>query len=111
MGGKIQGFLGAVLLTTTVAYFTSQEFKQNQEFISKTLRDTERIINQEPQDRGQTPRSLEFQYRPSIRQTVADLWDDSVLSSVQWIYGVDVEKSIGRVVSALQEGVEKITKQ
>lgn len=110
MGGKIQGFLGAILFTTSVAYFTSKEFKQNQEYISKTLKETRQIIDQEPQEKLQTPRSLEFKHRPSIRETVADLWDDSVLTGVKWIYSLDVERSINSAAEALQESIAKLSK-
>lgn len=109
MGGKIQGFLGAVLLVTSVAYFKSKDFKDNQEYISKTLRDTQRIIDQEPQEKKDTPRAVEFKYRPSIRQTVADIWDDSVLSGVKWVYTVDVEHSLSRAIEGVQDLATKLT--
>lgn len=99
-----------MLLTTSVAYYTSQEFKRNQEFVSKTLRDTEAIIQNHGKEPQPVPRSVEFQYRPSIRQTVADLWNDQILTAVKSIYSFDIEKITSGVTKSIQDSANNTTK-
>ncbi|ODQ56663.1 hypothetical protein WICANDRAFT_65862 [Wickerhamomyces anomalus NRRL Y-366-8] len=110
MGNRIHGFLAGVLLTTSVAYYTSQEFKRSQEFVSKTLRDTESIIQNHGKEPQPVPRSVEFQYRPSIKQTVADLWNEQILSTVRSIYSFDVERFTSSITKSVQDGVNSISK-
>lgn len=99
-----------VLLTTSIAYYTSQEFKRSQEFVSKTLKDTEAIIQNRGKEPQPVPRSVEFQYRPSIKQTVADLWNDQILSGVKSIYTFDAEKYLAPVSKSIQDGINNISK-
>lgn len=99
-----------MLLTTSVAYYTSQEFKRSQEFVSKTLRDTEAIIQNHGKEPQPVPRSVEFQYRPSIRQTIADLWNDQILTAVKSIYSFDIEKITSGVTKSIQDSANNTTK-
>jgi altered-inheritance-of-mitochondria protein 5 len=104
MGGRIHGFLGGVLLVTSAAYYTSAQFRNNQQFVSRTLKDAEDIINGLELEKDQqsaaaaVPRVLHFTHRP-VRETVADLWDDSVLTAVRGIYALDLEKTGASIAS------------
>jgi altered-inheritance-of-mitochondria protein 5 len=101
--GKVHGFLGALLVTTTVTYFTSKEFKDNQEHISRTIKRTQDIIDGLEHSTGSSPREMVFTHRPSMRETIADLWDDSVLSGIQWVYAIDTEKSISSLLQKISD--------
>ncbi|CDR43778.1 CYFA0S12e04236g1_1 [Cyberlindnera fabianii] len=107
MGGRIHGFLGGVLLTSCIAYYTSQEFKRNQEFVSKTIRETEAIIDNHGKPKVDVPRAIEFQHRPSIKQTIADIWDDQILKVVHWTYSLNIEKGTADIVEYLESAINK----
>ncbi|CCH43506.1 putative secreted protein [Wickerhamomyces ciferrii] len=106
MGNRIHGFLAGVLLTTSIAYYTSQEFKKSQQYVSKALRDTEAIIQNHGKEPLPIPRSVEYQYRPSIKQTIADLWNEQILSSVRSIYSINVDKIGSDLVSRVEKGID-----
>lgn len=108
MGGRIHGFLGGVLLTTSLAYYTSQEFKRNQEFVSKTIREAEAIIDEHDKPQKPVPRSIEFQHRPSMKQTIADIWDEQILKGVHWVYSINVEKNIAAAVESVESAINKV---
>lgn len=97
MGGKLHGFLGGVLLTTAAVYYSSAQFKNSNGFVSRTLKDTENIINGVEPELKPIPRQLNFTHRP-ISETIADIWDDSVLASAKTLYSVDLEKTSTQIL-------------
>ncbi|KAH3667100.1 hypothetical protein WICMUC_005447 [Wickerhamomyces mucosus] len=119
MAGRTLGFLGGVLLATSAAYYTSEEFKKSSQFVSRTLQQTQDYLDYNPLKKKQIeqqeqnkpiPRSLEFEYRPSIKQTIADLWDEQVLNLAKSIYSIDIEKSTNNAVESIQSFVNNISK-
>ncbi|KAH3681555.1 hypothetical protein WICPIJ_007486 [Wickerhamomyces pijperi] len=115
MAGKIHGLLGGVLLATSLIYYNSEDFKKSNSFVSTTLKQTEELIHNnnkqiEHQSLGNGPRSLEFQYRPSMKQTIADLWDEQVLDFARSVYAFDATKTASCLVNKLQNLINDVSK-
>lgn len=113
MAGKIHGLLGGVLLATSVVYYNSEDFKKSNTFVSTTLQQTEDLINNKETDDDKvkvSPRSLEFQYRPSMKQTIADLWDEQVLCFARSVYEFDASKTTSCLVNKLQGLIDDVSK-
>ncbi|KAI5957127.1 hypothetical protein KGF54_000055 [Candida jiufengensis] len=95
MVGRIHGFLGGVLLTSTVVYYTGQMFEKNSKFISQHLKQSNNIIqnkiltdsfykNQEIPNNQIT--TLE---RPNFKETCKDIWNDEIIKMVNWVYSIN----------------------
>lgn len=110
---RIQALLGGVLAATAAIYYNSDDFRHSSDFVAKTVRETEQLIdNQLPAslEPKQAPRSLEFTYRPSIRETIADLWDEQVLKLASAAYSLDFTKESSQLIQALQNKIGELSK-
>ncbi|RCK62992.1 hypothetical protein Cantr_10235 [Candida viswanathii] len=122
--GRIHGFLGGVLLTSTLTYYTSQYINKNQQFISHHLRQSESIINDRilsDKDaelrRGYVPDShVNYRSRVSFAETCKDIWNEEIITMVNWVYGInwyrmglDLDKKILQLTGKLTENVVQNT--
>ncbi|KAG5418378.1 hypothetical protein I9W82_003906 [Candida metapsilosis] len=95
MGGRIHGFLGGVLLTSALTYYTGQSFHQNQQFISHQLQQSNSIINNriltdsEYRNRGIPNNHITLKQRVSFSETCKDVWNEEIIKMVNWIYGIN----------------------
>ncbi|KAG7664584.1 uncharacterized protein J8A68_001879 [[Candida] subhashii] len=117
MGGRIHGFLGGVLLTSAITYYTSQYIQKNQQFISHQLRTSENIINNRILSDKDLQKPLEpisshitTTGRVSFGETCKDIWNDEIITMVNWIYsinwyqwGVELDKSVVKAVDSLKK--------
>ncbi|CCE83810.1 Piso0_004399 [Millerozyma farinosa CBS 7064] len=96
MGGRIHGFLGGVLLTSALTYYTGEYIKKNKEFVSQQLKASNNIINEnilsdassrklpEPEDK-----SIQYTSRAGVLETSKDIWNNEIISAVNWLYSID----------------------
>lgn len=96
MGGRIHGFLGGVLLTSALNYYTGEYFRNNLQFISTHLKSSDNIINNRIlSDRDITKEVIPIsnQHNSVIRlnslETRKDIWNDEIIKMVNWIYGIN----------------------
>ncbi|KAL7271781.1 hypothetical protein RUND412_005432 [Rhizina undulata] len=107
---KISGFLGGVVLTTSIYYLTSHEMQKNAKYNSEVLRESRRRAESlllPPQ----TPKNPEpFVGRPSLVETLKDAWNLEIEGMAHWMQGVDmvkaresVEETVGNVIDKIQK--------
>ncbi|KAK6453813.1 uncharacterized protein RJT20DRAFT_63529 [Scheffersomyces xylosifermentans] len=96
MGGRIHGFLGGVLLTSAFAYYTGEYIKKNEQFVSNQLRTTNHIINNRILTdtdllKEAVPKSshITVTQRPSFGETCKDIWNDEIITMVNWVYSIN----------------------
>lgn len=96
MGGRIHGFLGGVLLTSALTYYTGEYLFKNQQFVSSQLRKSDYIINNrilsdKDYNREVIPVSKQVNLvtRLSSLETSKDIWNDEIIKMVNWIYGIN----------------------
>ncbi|EMG50175.1 hypothetical protein SBY92_003680 [Candida maltosa Xu316] len=122
MGGRIHGFLGGVLLTTTLTYYTSEYISKNQQFISQQLRQSDYIINNrilsdadEKLRKNYVPNShISYSARAGFAETCKDIWNDEIITMVNWIYslnwykmGVDIDAKVNQLTDKFADSVIK----
>ncbi|ODQ83052.1 hypothetical protein BABINDRAFT_57276 [Babjeviella inositovora NRRL Y-12698] len=107
MGGRIHGFLGGVLLTASITYYNGYQFKQTQKLISQSLRESKTLIDERNKPVESASKSLEFSYRPSVWETVADIWNDEVIRGVNWVYSVNWAKLTTDVEDKISNAINK----
>lgn len=118
--GRIHGFLGGVLLTSTFTYYTQQYINKNQQFISQHLRQSDYIINNRilsDKDaelrKNYIPDShVNYQSRVSFAETCKDIWNEEIITMVNWLYsinwyklGLDIDSKVGELTTKLSESV------
>ncbi|KAI5952091.1 hypothetical protein KGF57_004220 [Candida theae] len=95
MGGRIHGFLGGVLLTSTLTYYTGQLFHRNQEFISQHLQASNHIINNriltdsELRNTVIPNNHIVRNERANFAETCKDIWNEEIIKMVNWVYGIN----------------------
>lgn len=95
MGGRIHGFLGGVLLTSVVTYYTGEFVRSNKLFVSAQLQASRDIIDHQivahKHIRDDTPVDKLYSEvrRVSVLETCKDLWNDEVIRAVNWVYSID----------------------
>ncbi|CCG24872.1 hypothetical protein CORT_0G01890 [Candida orthopsilosis Co 90-125] len=95
MGGRIHGFLGGVLLTSALTYYTGQMFHRNQQFISQHLQQSNNIINNriltdsEYRNTAIPDNHIVIEERPDFVETCKDIWNEEIIKMVNWIYGIN----------------------
>lgn len=96
MGGRIHGFLGGVLFTSAVTYYTSQYIEHHQQFISSHLRTCNSTITRGILNRNDSPLVVDpvsshtiMRGRVGLGETCKDIWNDEIITMVNWIYSID----------------------
>lgn len=96
MGGRIHGFLGGVLLTSALTYYTGEYFRKNLKFVSTHLKASDNIINNRILTDRDTTREvipISNQHKSITRlntvETCKDIWNDEIIQIVNWIYGIN----------------------
>lgn len=94
MGGRIHGFLGGVLLTASLTYYTGQYIEKSNRFVSGQLQHanavvTDRILS----NRGiakpiAVDNNIDLSTRP-FSETAKDIWNDEIITMVNWVYGIN----------------------
>jgi altered-inheritance-of-mitochondria protein 5 len=92
--GRIHGFLGGVLLTSTITYYTGEYFRSNQKFISTHLQTSDHIIRSKilsPNQAEPIPTTSHSSTisRVGIVETSKDIWNDEIIKMVNWVYGIN----------------------
>lgn len=92
---RINGFLGGVLLASSLTYYTGQYFKKNQTFISTSLQQSKNIID----NRILTDRDLNKEIIPvnnnidlkhrTFQETYKDIWNEEIVTMVNWVYSIN----------------------
>lgn len=114
MGGRIHGFLGGVLLTSALTYYTGEYFNKNQQFISHHLKSSNDIINNKVlSDRGNdilTPidKSVNYTRRQGIVETSKDIWNDEIIKMVNWIYSINWYQNLLKADEKYNNLTEKV---
>lgn len=119
MGGRIHGFLGGVLLTSALTYYTGEYFRKNQQFVSSHLRTSDNIIN----NRILSDKDIAREAVPISKQensvrrlnsveTCKDIWNDEIITMVNWIYrinwyewGVKADKKLNELTDKVASSV------
>ncbi|ODV80248.1 uncharacterized protein CANTADRAFT_5904 [Suhomyces tanzawaensis NRRL Y-17324] len=96
MGGRIHGFLGGVLLTSALTYYTGEYFKKNQQFISHQLRVSDNTINNRilsdhdlKKELIPIDKRIGATTRVNFSETCKDIWNDEIIKMVNWVYGIN----------------------
>ncbi|KAI5958450.1 uncharacterized protein KGF55_005793 [Candida pseudojiufengensis] len=95
MGGRIHGFLGGVLLTSALTYYTGQLFVNNAKFISQHLKQSNSIIQNKIltdtyYKNLEIPNNQITTYeRPNFQETCKDIWNEEIIKMVNWIYSIN----------------------
>ncbi|CAD1812688.1 hypothetical protein FOB58_005746 [Candida parapsilosis] len=114
MGGRIHGFLGGVLLTSALTYYTAQTFHHNQQFISQHLQQSNNIINNriltdsEYRNTALPNNHITLKQRVSFGETCKDIWNDEIIKMVNWIYGINWYKLGVKLDSEANKLTDKI---
>ncbi|CAK9437490.1 uncharacterized protein LODBEIA_P18680 [Lodderomyces beijingensis] len=117
MGGRIHGFLAGVLLTSASTYYLGYTFRQNSEFVSKQLQQSNHIINNRiltDSDYRQTAipnNHITATLRPSWTETCKDIWNDEIITMVNWIYSINWYKLGIKVDEEASKLTDKIVEQ
>ncbi|KAH8152982.1 uncharacterized protein LAJ45_03209 [Morchella importuna] len=91
--GRILGFLGGTILTSSIAYLSLEHFRQHRTYISQSLRSS-RKLSDSLLAPAQVPRLPEPRIeRPSLVETLKDAWNWEVESMVRWVQGWDLIKA------------------
>lgn len=117
MGGRIHGFLGGVLLTASLTYYTGQYIEQNGKFVSKQLRHADFVVQERIlSDRGVLrPQAVDAGVSLHTRafgETAKDIWNDEIIKMVNWVYsinwyswGVAADRQLADLTSKVAEAV------
>lgn len=96
MGGRIHGFLGGVLLTSALTYYTGEYFQKNLKFISHQLKASDNIINNRILSNTDLIKEglpvsshSHATTRVSFAETAKDIWNDEIIKTVNWVYGIN----------------------
>lgn len=96
MGGRIHGFLGGVLLTSALTYYTGEYFQKSLQFVSLQLRSANntinnRILTNNDQALEAVPKSNQIHsvQRINVAETAKDIWNDEIVKMVNWVYGIN----------------------
>ncbi len=81
-------FSGA-LVTSSLAYFTAQDFHKNSKFVSRRLQESKYTLDNIHNARIYPPLKIEYESRISITETAKDLWDAEIIKGVNWFYNID----------------------
>lgn len=89
MGGRINGFLGGVLLTGTITYLTTLEFHAKQLAVSNALKESNDTIYYH--GRPVEPKSNIISYKTrTLKESVKDIWNYEIINGVNWLYSFDL---------------------
>ncbi|ODV96150.1 hypothetical protein PACTADRAFT_49551 [Pachysolen tannophilus NRRL Y-2460] len=86
--GRIQGFLGGVLLTSTLTYLTALEINSNKTAVSNALRNSAKIIDDRDKEVSFKENVIEINSRPSILETSKDIWNNEVIKATNFLYSL-----------------------
>lgn len=94
MGGRIHGFLGGVLLTASLTYYTGQYIEKNQKFVSKQLRNADDVVNNRILSDSGIPKPVAVDTRVDLHtrnfaETSKDIWNEEIIKMVNWVYGIN----------------------
>lgn len=94
--GAVHGFLGGVLLTSSVAYFTGQYVRDRARVVSRHLSDAERtihnrILSDADLVREARPRDSHARYlrRAGVAEACKDIWNEEIITMVNWLYSLN----------------------
>ncbi|GMM36408.1 hypothetical protein DASC09_037330 [Saccharomycopsis crataegensis] len=109
MSGRIHGFLGGVLLTSSLTYLTALEFRKNRDIVSQSLITSKDIIeNRHNRDTTYVPgtNSINYNDRSNIRESFADIWNSEIIKGVNWVYSINWLAAGEKVERGLRKLVE-----
>lgn len=114
---RIHGFLGGVLLTASLTYYTGQYMEKNQKFVSSQLQHANYVVqNRILSDKGvQKPVAVDsavtYASRP-FGETAKDIWNDEIIKMVNWVYsinwygwGVEADRAISDLTNKVAESI------
>lgn len=117
---RIHGFLGGVLLASSLTYYTQEYFKKNQVFISTSLQQSKNIIdNRILSDKDLHKVALPINNNVNLNhrtfsETYKDIWNEEIITMVNWLYsinwyqlGVKVDEKVIGLTDKLAEAVTK----
>lgn len=119
MPGRIHGFLGGVLFTASLVYYTGEYIKKDQQFISRQLQISNTVINDniisgkslEPINR---PPPKMIQYNGGFYESAKDIWNEEIFKMVNWLYsinwyelGVKTDEKVMKLTDKLADQVKK----
>ncbi|KAH3664167.1 hypothetical protein OGAPHI_004881 [Ogataea philodendri] len=106
MAGRIHGFLGGVLLTGSLAYLTSREFRINQGIVSQSLRESSRIIEERNLPVPHQSNVLQYQDK-TVSESIKDIWNHEVIKSVNYLYSLDFASVGESITKKIDQPAEK----
>ncbi|KAG7194185.1 uncharacterized protein KQ657_004895 [Scheffersomyces spartinae] len=121
MAGRIHGFLSGVLLTSAITYYTGEYIKKNQQFVSRHLQTSTRIIDNRILSDKDINKDIEpgsshitRTSRGEFKEICKDIWNDEIITMVNWIYsinwfqlGKDADEGLIRLTDNLSEKISK----
>lgn len=114
MGGRIHGFLGGVLLTLLLTYYTSEYIKKTQQNCSRSLETLDNIINHRVLTRYDeyahtipSNTKVEFIVRP-FGESLKDIWNREIITFVNWAYLINWYKMGEKADAELNKLTDKI---
>ena len=106
-----------MLLTSSLAYSTALEFRKNSKFISTSLEESRIIIDERHTPKPPLRRTIDYTNRPSWIETAKDIWNDEIITGVNWLYSINwvrlgekTERSLNKLVNVAKESSGNLTK-
>lgn len=121
MGNRIIGFLTGVGLTALLSIYTTSYIRNMKEFTAAQVRDVDYSIKTHILQRGEPVkpappinRRLDYTFRPSIWETATDIWNDEIITMVNWVYsinwyqvGLDADRKIVHLTDKVANSVRE----
>lgn len=111
MGNRVQGFFAGAVLTGFLATTTVGYMRSVNSVNSKILRECDGVINNRiltDKDAQTVPMPLNkrivLTHRPSVWETSKDIWNEEIITMVNWVYsinwyqwGLDVDRKLNKL--------------
>ncbi|CAH2353628.1 putative MICOS complex subunit MIC12 [[Candida] railenensis] len=117
MGGRIHGFLGGVLLTASLTYYTGQYIEKNSRFVSTQLQHANTVVTDRILSNKGIPKPIAVDNNIDLRtrpfgETAKDIWNDEIIKMVNWLYsinwyswGVEADKKFQDLTNKVAESI------
>lgn len=98
MAGITHGFLTGVLVTSGLAYLTACQFNNNAIKIKGEINDCIDIVEKKNETVSHISNVRSF-YTSSVSEGVKDLWNEEVISAVNWWYNLKVGDRLSSLIA------------
>ncbi|KAF8455969.1 hypothetical protein BGX38DRAFT_1327702 [Terfezia claveryi] len=112
--GRLAGFASGIIVTLTTTHLLTQHLHRTTAHNSNTLRQTTLIANSILSPRAPVTPLSAYTARPSLAETMKDMWNEEVERGVRWVQGWDLrraregaEEVVGAVVGKVRREMSK----